>query len=132
MKTIKMIGMFTVLAMLSACAGGKGNSDSTGNAQVGVTSEGNCTPELVSAWNNVTTEIKLVQFYVGLKDEEKTVHAMQVLKNACEILYPKFENVTCKAKVDYLEKTIDSNGYKQGCDAVKKALAPTSESSAAE
>lgn len=54
--------------------------------------------------------------------DSEIFHQAQVLKNACEQFYPKHENVSCKAEVDYKKVMISSNDQKPKCEAAQKVL----------
>ncbi len=114
MKTIKFLGLATVLStFLSACNGGT----------VSTTSDGNCSSDFIFSYNNIILEASTLKNYINWKRSDSEIfHQAQVLKNACEKVYPKHENVSCKAEVDHKEVMISSNDQKPKCEFAQKVL----------
>lgn len=124
MKTIKIFWIATLLATLTACSGGGGEDGNSGNeGTVSTTSDGNCTSAFIFSYNSIVFEALTLKNYIDWKRSNSEIfHQAQVLKNACDQFFPKHENVSCKAEVDYKETMISSNDQKPKCQAAQKVL----------
>lgn len=124
MNALKIMGLASLLATLSACSGSGGGGEKSGNGgTVSTTSDGNCSSDFISSYNSIVFEASTLKNYIDWKRTDSEIfHQAQVLKNVCDQFFPKHENVSCKAEVDYKEVMISSNAQKPKCEAAQKVL----------
>lgn len=123
MKVNKIFGAVLMMVLVSACAG-EGGGKKSGQGNVSMDAQGNCSSDFISAYNAVVFESKVLKSDLdsGYKTESEILHQVQVLKNACDVLFPAHDNVTCTAVVDYRETKVTSNELVKVCESAAKIL----------
>lgn len=119
---ISIIAISTLVLTLSACAPSESEKKSSSPAPVNA--DGTCSADLVSKYNAVVLEAQslrnAIKYSYGNTEIKKKA---QVLKNACQVLFPQYANIKCRATQDYVEKELKTDDLKPACEAADETLA---------
>ncbi|WP_374076684.1 hypothetical protein [Bdellovibrio bacteriovorus] len=120
MKTAKIIGSIALMSILSACAGE--NDSNKGTNTSGVTSEGDCSQEIIDVSNDLLDAMQGLEVAMRADNPQEAVERAKVVRKACNRIFPRYEGVTCRAELDGEIVDLKTNDVKQYCTRVKEFL----------